>query len=291
VITRLKLICVALFWGGTFVAGRIVGPLLPPPVSAMARFVIATLLMVATAYVLEGGLPRLDRRLFAVTALLGFLGIFAYNNFFFAAVQLLPASRTALLVALNPVATALLNALLFRQPLAPLRWLGILVSFLGASIVITHGDPTALVQGAMGRGEWIMLAGVLCWALYTILSQLILKTGLSPIASTTYASLWGSVLLTLYAIPSLGQVHWSGLGLDAALSVLYLGIPGTAIAYIWYFDGVKELGAPRTAVFNNFVPVFGVLLSALLLHERVPLSTLLGGGIVLCGVALTSRGR
>lgn len=290
-ITRLKLICVALFWGGTFVAGRIVGPLLPPPVSAMARFVIATVLMVATAYVLEGGLPRLDRRLFAVTALLGFLGIFAYNNFFFAAVQLLPASRTALLVALNPVATALLNAMLFRQALAPLRWLGILISFLGASIVITHGDPAALMQGAIGRGEWIMLAGVLCWALYTILSQLILKTGLSPIAATTYASLWGSLLLALYAIPSLGQVHWSGLGLDAALSVLYLGIPGTAIAYIWYFDGVKELGAPRTAVFNNFVPVFGVLLSALLLHERVPLSTLLGGAIVLCGVALTSRGR
>ncbi len=290
-ITRLKLICVALFWGGTFVAGRIVGPLLPPPVSAMARFVIATVLMVATAYVVEGGLPRLDRRLFAVTALLGFLGIFAYNNFFFAAVQLLPASRTALLVALNPVATALLNAMLFRQALAPLRWLGILISFLGASIVITHGDPAALMQGAIGRGEWIMLAGVLCWALYTILSQLILKTGLSPIAATTYASLWGSLLLALYAIPSLGQVHWSGLGLDAALSVLYLGIPGTAIAYIWYFDGVKELGAPRTAVFNNFVPVFGVLLSALLLHERVPLSTLLGGAIVLCGVALTSRGR
>ena len=255
-ITRLKLICVALFWGGTFVAGRIVGPLLPPPVSAMARFVIATLLMVATAYVLEGGLPRLDRRLFLVTALLGFLGIFAYNNFFFAAVQLLPANRTALLVALNPVATALLNALLFRQALAPLRWLGILISFLGASIVITQGDPTALTQGAIGRGEWIMLAGVLCWALYTILSQLILKTGLSPIAATTYASLWGSLLLALYAIPSLGQVHWSGLGLGAALSVLYLGIPGTAIAYIWYFDGVKELGAPRTAVFNNFVPVF-----------------------------------
>ena len=290
-ITRLKLICVALFWGGTFVAGRIVGPLLPPPVSAMARFVIATALMAATAYVLEGGLPRLDRRLFGVTVLLGFLGIFAYNNFFFAAVQLLPASRTALLVALNPVATALLNALLLRQPLAPLRWLGILISFLGASIVITHGDPTALAQGAIGRGEWIMLAGVVCWALYTILSQLILKTGLSPIAATTYASLWGSLLLMLYAIPSLGQVHWSGLGLDAALSVLYLGIPGTAIAYIWYFDGVKELGAPRTAVFNNFVPVFGVLLSALLLHERVPPSTLLGGGIVLCGVALTSRGR
>ena len=98
-------------------------------------------------------------------------------------------------------------------------------------------------------------------------------------------------MLALYAIPSFGQVHWNSLGLAAALSVLYLGIPGTAIAYIWYFDGVKELGAPRTAVFNNFVPVFGVLLSALLLHERVPLSTLLGGAIVIGGVALTSRGR
>lgn len=290
-ITRLKLICVAFFWGGTFVAGRIVGPLLPPPVSAMARFLVATLLMVMTAKVLEGGLPRLDRRLFLLTVLLGFLGIFAYNNFFFAAVQLLPASRTALLVALNPVVTALLNALLFRHKLAPVRWLGILISFIGAAIVITHGDLTLLAQGAIGRGEWIMLAGVLSWALYTILSQLLLISGLTPIAATSYASLWGTILLTLYALPHLGQVQWSNLGLDALLSVLYLGIPGTAIAYIWYFDGVKELGAPRTAVFNNFVPVFGVALSALLLHESIAASTLLGGAIVLGGVALTSRGR
>ncbi len=290
-ITRLKLILVALFWGGTFVAGRMVGPLLPPPVSAMARFLIATALMCLIARVLEGGLPRLDRRLFLVTALLGFLGIFAYNNFFFAAVQLLPASRTALIVAMNPVATALLNALFFRHKLAPLRWLGIVISFAGASIVITHGDLATLTQGALGRGEWVMLGGVLCWALYTILSQLILKSGLSPVAATTYASLWGTLLLTLYALPHLGQVHWEGLGLKAALSVAYLGIPGTAIAYIWYFDGVKELGAPRTAVFNNLVPVFGVTLSALLLHEHIPLSTLIGGVIVLSGVALTSRGR
>jgi drug/metabolite transporter (DMT)-like permease len=290
VITRLKLVCVALFWGGTFVAGHGVGAVLPPTVSALARFGIASVALLGIAQWLEGGLPRLDRRMGLVTLVLGMVGIFAYNSLFFAAVKILPASRTAILVALNPVCTAVLNALLTRQRLAPLSWAGIALSFVGALIVISHGDVSLLLQGGLGRGEAIMLAGVGSWALYTVLSQRILR-GISPIAATTYASLWGTGMLLLYALPDLVQVNWATLDAKAWGWLFYLGIPGTAVAYIWYFDGVQQLGAPRTAVFNNFVPVFGVALSTLLLREQLPWSTLAGGLTVLCGVVLTSRGR
>lgn len=288
--TRLKLLCVALFWGGTFVAGHVVGEFLPSSVSALSRFLVATVMLIGIARWLEGSLPRLDRRMLLATALLGALGIFAYNSFFFAAVKLLPASRTALIVALSPVCTAILDAALTRRRLSPLSWAGIGLSFGGALIVISHGDVALLLQGALGRGELLMLGGVASWALYTVLSQRILH-GISAIAATTYASIWGTAMLLLNALPDLLRVDWTRLPASAWGCLLYLGIPGTAIAYIWYFDGVKRLGAPRTAVFNNFVPVFGVALSALLLRERLPLSTLLGGLTVLGGVLLTSRGR
>lgn len=289
-LTRLKLVCAALFWGGTFVAGHVVGTVLPPSVSALARFLIATLLLIVAARVMEGGLPRPDRRLAAVTFVLGAIGIFGYNSLFFTAVKLLPASRTAIIVALNPVCTAVLNALLTRQRLSVVSWAGIALSFIGALIVISHGDPQALLAGQFGGGEWIMLSGVACWALYTVLWQRILH-GITPLAATTWVSIWGTLLLALYALPQLARVQWSGLSISVWANLLYLGIPGTAIAYVWYFDGVRALGAPRTAVFNNFVPVFGVALSALLLQERPPLSTLVGGLTVLAGVVLTGYGR
>jgi drug/metabolite transporter (DMT)-like permease len=288
VITRLKLLVVALFWGGTFVAGRAIGAELAPQVSAVARFVMASAVLVFMAILMEGGLPRLNLRMFAVTAVLGFLGVFAYNSFFFAAVQFIPASRSAIIVATGPAVIALMTALAFGHHLSPLRWMGIGISFLGAIVVITHGEPAQIANRALGRGDWLMLGGVFSWALYTVASQRILK-GLSPIAATTYASLWGTALLALYAIPALRQVSHAAVSAKNILCLLYIAIPGTVIAYIWYFDGIKELGAARAAVFNNFIPVFGVGLSALLLHEQIQASTLLGGLLVLGGVILTSR--
>ena len=71
-------------------------------------------------------------------------------------------------------------------------------------------------------------------------------------------------------------------------SILYLGAGGTALAFVWYARGVKTLGPARTAVFNNLVPVFGVLAGALLLDEPLAASLLLGGMIAVAGVSLTN---
>ena len=286
--TRFKLFMVALFWGGTFVAARAVGMDIAPPVIALARFVVATAVLALLAQALEGGLPRLDRRMLLLTVLLGFLGVFAYNSFFFAAIRYIPASRAAILVSAGPAVIALTSALALGHNLNRWRWCGIGIAFLGALVVITHGDLPQIVNGALGRGECLMLAAVASWALYTVASQQILGR-MSPIAATTYAALWGTIMLALYAIPSVSDLHLRTFTVQNILSILYIAIPGTAIAYWWYFDGVKELGAARAAVFNNFVPVSGVVLSALLLHERLQLSTVLGGLMVLAGVVLTNR--
>jgi drug/metabolite transporter (DMT)-like permease len=71
-------------------------------------------------------------------------------------------------------------------------------------------------------------------------------------------------------------------------AILYLGAGGTALAFVWYADGIKVLGPARTAVFNNLVPVFGVLLGALLLAEPLTPSLLWGGLITVAGVSLAN---
>ena len=289
-LTRLKLLCVALFWGGTFVSAHVMGALLPPPVGALLRFLVATAFMFGFAMFTEGRIAAPDRRLLLVTLLLGAVGIFGYNALFFAAAKLMPASRTALIVATNPVFTAVLSAALMRESPPARGWAGIALSFLGAVIVITHGDLPALLQRGIGPGELLMVGGVGCWALYTVLSQRLLQ-GVSPLMATTWCSAWGTLLLALYALPHLGGIGWTRLPASLWWNLLYMGIPGTGIAYVWFLDGVRRLGAPRAAVFNNFVPVFGVALSALLLGERPAASTLVGGAIVMTGVLITTRAR
>lgn len=287
----LKLALVALLWGGTFIAGRIVAQVLPPMTAATARFAIAVILLLAIVRIAEGGLPRLNWSQIAMTAALGFFGIFLYNLCFFVALSHMPAGRTALFVALNPIVTALLAALLLRERLGPRKWLGIAVAFIGAAVVITRGDlPGAVhdISQSVGKGELMMLCGITGWAAYTLIGRFALK-GLSPIAATTYAALWGLLFLVMGASTEWSTLHWSQVGWSVLASIVYLGVGGTVIGFIWYYEGVKAIGPSRTSVFNNLVPVFGIALAALLLGEPVLVSMLVGGALAIVGVTLTNR--
>ena len=139
-----------------------------------------------------------------------------------------------------------------------------------------------------GTGELLMLGAICSWAVYTLVGRRAL-TQLSPVAATTYAALWGLLFLAIGAVPQLGQIDWAQVGWKAYASVGYLGAFGTVIGFVWYYEGVKALGASRAAVFNNLVPVFGVTFAALLLGEPVLLSMVLGGAVAVAGVTLTNR--
>jgi drug/metabolite transporter (DMT)-like permease len=85
------------------------------------------------------------------------------------------------------------------------------------------------------------------------------------------------------------QVH--DISFAAWASIVYLGAGGTALAFVWYAEGLQQLGAARTAVFNNLVPVFGVLFGTLLLGEPLLISMLIGGAVAITGVTLTNWSR
>ena len=72
------------------------------------------------------------------------------------------------------------------------------------------------------------------------------------------------------------------------MSLLYLGILGTAVAFVWYYTSIKRLGASVSVIFTNLVPVFGVLISVLVLGESLLPSMLVGGAVAICGVMMVS---
>jgi drug/metabolite transporter (DMT)-like permease len=286
--TYAKLVAVPAIWGGTFIAGRILALAVPAAVGSLLRFLVAVAALLAAAWWIEGGLPRLTRRQLIGTVLLGATGIFAYNLFFLGALARLPASRTSLIIALNPVVTIAAASLLLGERMSPRRWLGVAVALVGVWIVISRGDVLGSVAGAVGLGELLMFGGVCSWAAYTLIGRRVLA-GLTPLAATTWAALWGMALLALAALPELRHVDVADLTLPVVLSVLYLGVLGTAVGFVWYYQAVQRLGASRTVIFNNLVPVFGATFGVLLLGEPLLPSMLLGGAIAVAGVMLVTK--
>jgi drug/metabolite transporter (DMT)-like permease len=286
--TYAKLVAVPAIWGGTFITGRILALALPAAVGSLLRFIVAVLALLAAAWWLEGGLPRLTRRQLIGTLLLGATGIFAYNLFFLGALARLPASRTSLIIALNPIVTIAAASLLLGERMSLRRWLGVAVALAGVWIVVSRGDVLGSVRGAVGLGELLMFGGVCSWAAYTLIGRRVLA-GLTPLAATTWASLWGVALLALAAAPDLRDLGADDLTLPVVLSVLYLGVLGTAVGFVWYYQAVQRLGASRTVIFNNLVPVFGATFGVLLLGEPLLPSMLLGGAIAVAGVMLVTK--
>ena len=287
----LKLVLTALFWGGTFIAGRVLAQAMPLMTAAAGRFAVAAVLLVVLAVRFEGGLPRLNRSQALTTAALGLTGIFLYNVFFLGALARIPAGRTALFVSLTPIMTALLASAVFGERLGWRAWLGICVALVGAAVVITRGDPAGAVSdigSSFGLGETMMMLAVASWAAYTLISRKAMES-LSPIAATTYATLWGLAFLAMGAAGEVGSIPWMSLGWQAWAAIIYLGAIGTVLGFIWYYEGIRAVGPSRTAVFTNLVPAFGVMLSAVLLGEDILASMLVGGTIAVVGVTLANR--
>jgi drug/metabolite transporter (DMT)-like permease len=287
--TYAKLVVVPAIWGGTFIAGRVLALALPAAVGSLLRYAVAVGALLLAARLLEGGLPRLTRRQALGTLLLGATGIFAYNLFFLGALARLPASRTSLIIALNPVVTIAVASLLMGEHMNARRWLGVAIALAGVWIVVSRGDVWGSVDGAVGAGELLMFGGVCSWAAYTLIGRRVL-TGLTPLAATTYAALWGTAMLALAASRDLTRLQASDFTLPVLLSVLYLGVLGTSVAFVWYYQAVQRLGAARTVIFNNLVPVFGASFGVLLLGEPLLPSMLLGGLVAIAGVMLVTRG-
>ena len=295
VVTYLKLVMTAFFWGGTFVAGKWAVGEAPPFFVAFLRFVIASFVLWGlVAWRGRGSGERFPRpeggSQWAALFSLGLTGVFLYNFVFLTGLSWTSATNGSLIVAFNPLLTAVLSALWLKERVRPFQAAGFLLALLGVGVVVTTGSLEVLRRLTFNPGDLLMLGAPLAWALYTIFGKKVLAW-FAPLPATAYAALFGTLLLLpAAAIEGSLLTGTARLSVYGWLSVLQLALLGTVVGFVWWYDGVAELGAARASVFVNLVPVFGVLLSALILSERLTVSQLAGGILVVAGVGLGTLG-
>jgi drug/metabolite transporter (DMT)-like permease len=224
-------------------------------------------------------------------AVLGFFGIFFYNLCFFYGLHYINASRASLIVALNPAVIGLASWLLFKERLSPAKLVGIAVCIAGASLVIVSRNPPLLAGNADAWiGDLLIFGCVLGWGIYSLFSR-DLNQSLGPLQTVTWSILLGTLMLWITGALR-GELSFAvvaNLGLYQWLSLMYLGVLGSALAYIGYYDGIRKIGATRSGVFIALNPLTAVILGALLLDEQLTLPMCLGGGLVLAGICLCNK--
>ncbi|MBZ4671778.1 MAG: protein of unknown function transrane [Deferribacteraceae bacterium] len=282
--TYLKLLFAVLFWGSSFTAGKVAVRYLPVYTVAFYRFFISSILLIVIFYFYNFRF-KLKEFLFCIFG--GLTGIFAYNYFFLKGLSITMASKASIIVAINPVLSVIGAVILFKENVNLKQVVGIILAFLGIILLITKGKINTILTGGLNKGDIFILFAAVSWSCYTLFGKKVL-VNISAIESTTYSVLWGTIILfPLFLSENLGNFYH--INAKSLLSILVLSVLATVLGFIWFYDGIKKIGASKTVVFIYLVPVFGVLIGFLFLSERLSLAALVGGMVTITGVFIVNK--
>ncbi|HEY6102926.1 MAG TPA: DMT family transporter [bacterium] len=277
----------AVFFGGTWVAGEVAVAGLPPMTIASARFIIASALLYGWARLQSHESRRITARDIPLILTLGASAIAIYNALFLYGLRLAPASDGAIIVpGFAPVFTVLLAWPILRERIGAWTVAGFAVAIAGLYFVIGPGGGEQSSNRLLG--DIFFILGACCWGIYAVAGKTA-TSRFTPVTSTLYATVAGTLMLIPFGLAERG---WRALAAAPAVSwagLLYLGTFGTVLAFVFFYEGVKRIGAGRSSAFAFLVPVIGVLSSVLLLHERLTAGIGMGGILVLVGLWLVQR--
>lgn len=287
---RLLMVLTTIFWSGAFITGKIAVREFPPFALTFFRFLFALPFIFTILYIREPDnlLPR--GRQWSALFILGFIGTFCYHVLFFTSIKYTTAINSSLIGATNPMVTTLLAALFFSERLTPLRVFGITLSFSGVFLFISNGDLQLISKFQFNKGDLVMLIAVCCFAIYSLLSRRFMKQyHLSPLMVTSYTFLICIVISIPFVLWENPAAYFFSATAGGWLSILYMSVFASVLGYLIQMVAIQHIGAPRTAIFINLVPIFTIIQSVTILGESITLIKLISAAIVISGVYLATR--
>ena len=270
-------------WGSNFVFGAILVGVFDPGIIAFLRliFILAFLYFMIRGHRSQ---HKLSVKSILGLALAGFIGITINQWSFYASLQYTEPVTAALILALSPIATAVVSAYHLKEKVPPRFWLGSVIAFIGVWLVITKGS---FFTPHIGKGEILIFITMLSFSLFLVLIQQLSKT-IHPSQITWYSNVFGLIGLLPF-------VPWDRLSSAAAVPVRYwVLLILTAVimhglcTYLWN-DSIRQVGASRAALLLNFETFVAMLFSFFLLGTAILPLQIIGAIVIVLGVAVSLR--
>jgi drug/metabolite transporter (DMT)-like permease len=283
---------VMVFWAANFIVVKAANREIPPVTFALLRFSLAAAALLIALRIREGSvsLPRRDALLVMG---LGAIGFGVYQVIWSTALQSIPAGDSALLIAATPVFTALLAVVAGSDVLTRAKLGGGIVSFVGVAIVVVAGPGLALGlgggSGSVLLGDALTLGAAGCWSVYTAFGSPILRR-YSPLKTSAWAMVGGCGVLLLPGLWEASSASWATVEPTAWLGLLYSALIPAGLSNVVIFHGIRLLGPTRITNYQFLVPFIAVIVGALFLGEGVRPAQIVGGAVIVLGVALTRAG-
>jgi drug/metabolite transporter (DMT)-like permease len=282
----LLLLC-TFFWGACFPVGKHALGEVHALTLVIWRFAIAALCLFIYAKWKNMSMLGLTAKQWAWAIGVSIIGVGGLNLGLFTGLAQTDASNGALIMALSPLATSLIGSLLQRKLPTRGAVFSLVICLSGVLLVLTNGELKRLLGFEFNHGDQMIFLGMLCWSLYTYLTQGVSRW-MPMIPYTLVGMLSGLGVISLVTAFS-PEVHpWQeSLAISGYVlgDLLFIGVFGTVGGYLLWISGVKQLGAANASLFFNFVPVFAAL-TAFAYGQTVTSLQLVGVAIVIAGLLL-----
>ena len=272
----------AVAFAGTWVAAPWATDDVTPLTVAFVRFLLGSACLWAFTRAIHIPTP-IARADLPIAFAMGATAVVGYNILFLYGVTLAPSTDGAIITpGLVPIFTAILVRIVYGERLARRGIIGLGLGLAGLVLVV---GPAVGGSSARFIGDVMFIAGALMWAIYTLISRRA-TLRLHPAHATLLATLTGTVMLLPLAALERGWEPLLEASARSLLSIVYLGVIGTALAFATFSEGIRRIGSARAAAFIVLVPVLGVVLSAWLLEDPITPLGIAGAVLVLAGLWL-----
>lgn len=284
------LVMTAVFWSGATIVGRAAAGEIPPYSLTFWRWTIAFLIFIPVGFRPFWQQRDLYRRYFWRMAGFSFFGIVGFTIFFFTGLQLTSGINGSLLQAAGPVIIVLTSFVLLKIWLTKGEIVGTVIAIAGSLIIVLHGDFGALHELQFGLGDIFIVLSMLCWAIYTVCLHW-KPDGLNPFGFIFVMSGLSVPMLLPFYLWELGAGQTFAVTPGNAGLILYSAVFASVVAFMFWNWGVAVVGANAAGFSHYLIPVFGTVLSVVLLGEEMKTYHVIAMVIVFIGLYLTTRHR
>lgn len=277
------LVVAMFFWGGSWVSAKILVSIAPPMTIGFFRFLVGSVLFVGFLGA-TGSLKTVFRRSnLKWIFLAGLTGVFGYGVFFLIGMQFTTAAQGSIIAGTNPATVSIFAHIIHKERLDDKwRYAGFVLAYLGIIFVI---GIQSLLDFHLEYliGNLIIVCAMLVWGLYSSIGKKAMED-MSSAEATGGGIMIGCVM---FGLAALFESFWTLpilISIDFWWNILFLGGAVTFLGFFFYFDAIKNIGATRSAIFINLVPVFGTILSVLILGEIIYWTFLVGLILVSIGI-------
>ena len=277
----------ALCWAGNAIVGRLAAGHIAPVTLSFLRWSLAFLTLLPFAWKhLAHDWPAIRAKL-GTMVVLSITGISAFNTLQYWALEHTQALNTLLLQSAAPLIVAVWSLILLGVRLTLARAIGVVLSLTGVLVILLHGDLTALSSIRFNKGDLIFTVALVIFGLYSVLT--LKRPAIHGLSFGAFTFGCGAACLVPLLIWELLSRPLMALDTANLLTMFYVAVFPSTIAYLCFNRGVQLIGANRAAPFFHVVPVFGSIMAIAFLGERPQAFHFIGFALVLTGVFVASR--